>query len=113
MPTEKNNSEIDQFLPLRPVEFLVLAVLHDEELHGYGIVQQIAKRTNERIQVKPGNLYRVLDRLMDRGLLDEADDKRAAQPTEERRRYYRITDLGRAVARAEATLFGEIAAELR
>ena len=113
MATKTDASEIDQFLPLRPVEFLVLAVLHEEELHGYGIVQEITRRTNERIHVKPGNLYRVLDRLMDRGLLDEAGDKQAAEPSEERRRYYRITKLGRRVARAEATLFGEIAAELR
>ncbi len=113
MATKTDTSEIDRFLPLRPVEFLVLAVLHDDERHGYGIVQEIAKRTNERIRVKPGNLYRVLDRLMDRGLLDEAGDKQTSEPSEERRRYYRITELGSEVARAEATLFGEIAAELR
>ena len=106
-------AEIDRFLPLRPVEFLVLAVLHEEPLHGYGMVQQIARRTNDRIQVKPGNLYRVLDRLLDRGLLDEAGDRQAGGASEKRRRYYRITELGREVVRAEAALFGEIAAALR
>lgn len=113
MAKKTEASEIDRFLPLRPVEFLVLSVLHDGQLHGYGIVQQIGQRTGGRIEVKPGNLYRVLDRLLDRGLLDEVDNEPATETPEERRRYYGITDLGRAVVRAEAALFGEIAAALR
>ena len=100
-------------LPLRPVEFLVLAVLVESDLHGYGIVQQIVERTAGRVRVAPGNLYRVLDRMMDRGLLSEADRRPAGNTGDERRRYYRITDLGRGVVAAEADLLGSIADRVR
>lgn len=113
MATERDHDDIDQFLPLRPVEFLVLAVLHDGDMHGYGIVQEIARRTEERVEVKPGNLYRVLDRLMERGLLEEAQLQDASEPGDERRRYYAITARGTRVLRAEADLFGAIAAGVR
>ncbi len=56
--------------PLKPVEFLVLAVLFDESRHGYGIVQQIAERTDGRVQLRPGDLYRVIYLLAKRGLLE-------------------------------------------
>jgi DNA-binding PadR family transcriptional regulator len=106
-------ANVDGFLPLRPVEFLVLAVLHDEELHGYGIVQEIARRTAGRVTVKPGNLYRVLDRLMERGLLRESTQRSAPDLGDERRRYYAITELGTEVVHAEAEVFGAIAADVR
>ncbi len=112
MSNKTESPSVDQFLPLRPVEFLVLAVLDEGRLHGYGIVQEIARRTGRRIEVKPGNLYRVLDRLLERGLLTEIDGT-SAESSGERRRYYASTELGRAVVRAEAALFGEIAAALR
>lgn len=106
-------ASVDGFLPLRPVEFLVLAVLHDDELHGYGIVQEIARRTAGRVTVKPGNLYRVLDRLMERGLLRESTPRSAPDLGDQRRRYYGITELGIEVVEAEAEVIGAIAAEVR
>ncbi|MGD8329561.1 MAG: PadR family transcriptional regulator [Acidobacteriota bacterium] len=111
--SDRDHEAIDAFLPLRPVEFFVLAVLHDGDLHGYGIVQEIARRTANRIEVKPGNLYRVLDRLMERGLLEEAGQGAADAIDDERRRYYTITELGTRVVRAEAEVFGAMAAGVR
>jgi len=69
MTTASPEDPVEDFLPLRPVEFLVIAVLNERELHGYGIVQEIEERTDGKVSIAPGNLYRVLDRLLQRGLL--------------------------------------------
>jgi len=97
--------------PLKSVEFLVLAVLSDEPLHGYGIVQQIEKRTGGRVQLRPGDVYRVIYRLADRGLLQEAD-RRADDAGDERRTYYGITAAGRELAQDEAAMLAEVSAGL-
>lgn len=97
--------------PMRPVEFLLLAVLADEPRHGYGIVQEIESRTDGEVSIPPGNLYRVLDRLLDRDLVHEAD--RPADDDDRRRRYYRITGAGRRVLATEARILGGIADEVR
>lgn len=86
-------------LPMNPVEFLVLAVLTDGPLHGYGLTGEIAARTGGRVRVRPGNLYRVLDRLAGKRLIAEVGDDPASG-----RRNYEITDLGRRAARAESEL---------
>ncbi|HVS65521.1 MAG TPA: helix-turn-helix transcriptional regulator [Thermoanaerobaculia bacterium] len=80
---------------LKPVELLVLAELDRQDQHGYGIVQAIERHTEGAVSLVPGNLYRVLHRLIDRGLIAEVD-RPAAEPSEDqRRRYYRITETGR------------------
>jgi PadR family transcriptional regulator len=95
-------------LPLKPLEFLVLAVLEEGALHGYAMVQRIAARTDGILRVRPGDLYRVLYRLERRGSL-----KTVAAPAsgggEERRTYYGLTDLGRAVLEAEAQMLQNVA----
>jgi DNA-binding PadR family transcriptional regulator len=95
--------------PLKPVEFLVLAILKDGPLHGYGIVQEMASRTDGRISPRPGDLYRVLYRLDKKGLLAPDDRKTSCQ--EERRTCYRITQLGRTVLVSEAEFLKKMAAE--
>jgi DNA-binding PadR family transcriptional regulator len=90
------------FLPLRPVEFLVLLSLAEEERHGYGLTQAIAHRTDGSIQLEPGNLYKVLKRLVADGLIETADRRAVAELENERRRYYRLTRLGARVAALEA-----------
>ena len=97
--------------PLKPVEFLILAVLFDEPLHGYGIVQQIEERTSGRVQLRPGDVYRVIYRLGERGLLEEFD-RRGSVSGEERRTYYSITDVGRETARSEAEMLSDVSAAL-
>ena len=95
--------------PLKPAELFVLAALHASPLHGYGLTQEVAARSKGRIQIRPGNLYRVLDRLLDRGLI-EVHAKASAD--DERRTYYRITSFGWRVAQAEARLLAGVIGEL-
>jgi DNA-binding PadR family transcriptional regulator len=97
--------------PLKSVEFLVLAVLSDESMHGYGLVQQIADRTDGRIALRPGDLYRVLYRMSERDLVARADQRKATDSGDERRTYYRITPKGRKTLAAEAEFLARIAAE--
>jgi DNA-binding PadR family transcriptional regulator len=102
MAENKKRLNLDDLLPLRPVEFLVLLVLADGERHGYGIVQDMAGRTDSKVKLLPGNLYAVLRRLMDSGLLTEAARRPAVDLDDQRRRYYRITKAGREVLAADA-----------
>ena len=90
-----------QRLPLKPVELELLLALADEERHGYGLVQAIADRTDGVIALEPGNLYRVIRRLLDDGLVAESERRPAAESADERRRYYRITAFGERVLAAE------------
>src|SRR5262249_17505237 len=86
-------------LPLKPVDLQLLIPLADEERHGYALVQAIEEGTGGLVRLDPGNLYRVIKRLLAAGLVAESD--RRTPPGEERRRYYRITPLGRRVLAAE------------
>ncbi len=90
------------FIPLRPVEFLVLLALADEELHGYALTQQIDERTGGAVRLEPGNLYKVLKRLVADGLIAGTHRRAAPELDSERRRYYRLTRLGARVAALEA-----------
>lgn len=92
---------VEDFRPLRPVEFHILLSLTAGERHGYGIIQD-ADRRGERMTPDVGTLYRALRRMKEQGLIAEPDRRRAPDAGEERRNYYRITALGRQVARAEA-----------
>jgi DNA-binding PadR family transcriptional regulator len=87
-------------LPLKPIDLELLLALADEERHGYGLVQEIAAHTDGLVTLDPGNLYRVIKRLMESGLIAEAG-QRHADDAGERRRYYRITTLGGRVLAAE------------
>lgn len=98
--TEERSAE--HFLPLKPVDLLVLLTLVRGERHGYGIVADIAEQTRDRVRLVPGNLYSVLQRLDAQGLIEESDRRPAPDLDDRRRRYYAITAFGRAVAQAEA-----------
>ena len=97
MPTDPRT-----FLPLKPVELELLLVLAEQECHGYGLVQAIAQRTDGLVSLEPGNLYRVIKRLLADGLVAESERRPAPDLADERRRYYRITALGARVAAMEA-----------
>ena len=88
-------------LPLKPVDLELLLALADRERHGYGLVQAIAEHTGGLVTLDPGNLYRVVRRLLESGLVAEAGHRHAADAGGERRRYYRITALGGRVLSAE------------
>jgi DNA-binding PadR family transcriptional regulator len=103
----------DDHLPLKPVEFHVLLSLADAERHGYGITRDIAGRTSARMRIEPGNLYRSLKAMLDSGLIEESERRPAPDLDDERRRYYRITALGRRVAAAETARLEALVAEAR
>jgi DNA-binding PadR family transcriptional regulator len=103
----------DRFLPLKPVAFQILLSLADGERHGYGITQDIAGRTSARMRLEPGNLYRSLRTMLDDGLIEESERRPAPDLDDERRRYYRITALGRRVAAAETARLEAMVAEAK
>jgi DNA-binding PadR family transcriptional regulator len=96
------------FLPLKPLVFHALLALKDQECHGYGIKKAVAERTNGAIQLEPGTLYRLMARLLKQGLLERSDRRPAPEADDERRRYYRISQLGRQVLAAEAVRMAEL-----
>jgi DNA-binding PadR family transcriptional regulator len=104
---------VDRFLPLKPVAFQILLSLADGERHGYGITQDIAGRTAARMRIEPGNLYRSLRTMLDDGLIEESEKRPAPDLDDERRRYYRITPLGRRVAAAETARLELLVAEAK
>jgi DNA-binding PadR family transcriptional regulator len=90
------------FIPLRPVEFLILVSLAEQDQHGYGLTQAIADQTSDAVHLEPGNLYKVLKRLVGDGLIEAVAHRAVAELDQERRRYYRLTKLGAQVAALEA-----------
>ena len=92
----------DDLLPLPAATFHILMALADGDRHGYGIIQDVAARTDGALRLSAGTLYRSLQRMLEQGLIVETRDRPAPELDDERRRYYRITPFGTAVARAEA-----------
>ena len=88
-------------LPLTPAVFSILLAVADGEKHGYAIMQAVAEETAGGLQLGPGTLYGTLDRMRRAGLVAESDGPDEPAPHRERRRYYRLTDLGRRGLRAE------------
>ena len=102
-----DTSPADDHIPLRPLDFSTLLVLSQGPEYGYGLVKRISERSAGGIRLAPSNLYHVLDRMIDAGLVrevepdDRPDDAR-------RRRYYGITPLGREVLRLEARRMADV-----
>jgi DNA-binding PadR family transcriptional regulator len=92
----------DELLPLTPAMFEVLIALADGEKHGYAVLKEVARRTDGRITLSPGTLYAIVRRFVNEGVIAESDARPDPALDDERRRYYRLTDFGRDVARAEA-----------
>lgn len=98
----REGPEPEDFLPLPGDTFDVLVSLADADRHGYAILQDIAERTDGRIRLSPSTLYAIIKRLLEAGLIEELSERPDPAHDDERRRYYRLTSLGRRVARAEA-----------
>src|SRR5262245_47289779 len=97
---------VDDMLP--PATFHILLALADEDRHGYAIIQDVAARTGGELKLSAGTLYRSVQRMLEQGLLVETRDRPDPDEDDERRRYYRITPFGEAVARAEARRLAEL-----
>src|ERR1044071_2353829 len=95
MPKQKLN-------PLPSAAFQILLALADEDLHGYGIMRQVAEQTNGRIRLGPGTLYSSIQTLLEEKLIEEVCAREDTKVEHERRRYYRLTAAGRKLAINEA-----------
>ena len=96
MPAAASN-----LLPLKPVDLEILLALADGDRHGYGLVQAVEQHTDGLVVLDPGNLYRVIKRLLDAGLVTEAGRNVSNEAGGKRRKYYAITALGERVLVAE------------
>lgn len=95
--------EPETFLPLPAATFHILMAVAEEDRHGYAIIQNVAARTGGAFKLSAGTLYRSIQRMLEQGLIVETHERPAPELDDERRRYYRITRLGSAVARAETS----------
>ena len=98
----------EAMLPLKPADFHILMVLSRNDLHGYGIMQQVEAESAGRVRLEVGSMYRLIGRLTDEGLVAESDRENS-----ERRRYYRITQFGKQVARLEAQRLVDVVSAAR
>jgi DNA-binding PadR family transcriptional regulator len=87
--------------PLTPPVFHILLALADRERHGYGIMQDVARQTADALQLGPGTLYGCLKRMLAARLVEESDERPDPALDDQRRRYYRMTALGRRIVREE------------
>src|SRR5215813_7880014 len=91
----------DSLIPLPAAVFHILIALADRDRHGYSIMQEAAARTGGAVQLSAGTLYSSIRRLLEQGLIQELAESPDPSSQDERRRYYRLTRLGRRVAAAE------------
>ena len=94
--------------PLPSAAFHILLSLVGEDLHGYGIMRQVAEQTGGRMRLGPGTLYSSIQSLLEEGLIEEVDSRPDKKLGDERRRYYRLTTPGRQLARAEADRLADL-----
>jgi len=92
----------EDFLPLTPAVFNILLALADSEKHGYGIMLEVEANTNGQVIMGPGTLYGSIKRMLKAGLIEESDEHADPEMDDQRRRYYRLTNLGRRVLNMEA-----------
>lgn len=95
-------AEPESFLPIPPASFHILMVLAKGKNHGYRIMQEIDEATEGSFRIGPGTLYTSIKRMLKAGWIEEVDQRADPKLNDERRRYYRLTGLGRRVSQAEA-----------
>jgi DNA-binding PadR family transcriptional regulator len=93
--------------PLPAAAFQILLSLADEDLHGYGIMRNVAEQTGGRMRLGPGTLYSSIQALVEGALIEEVDTPEP-EPGQERRRYYHLTAAGRKLARSEAERLADL-----
>ena len=114
MPPRRDPSdEVDDYLPLPTAVFHILVALADRDRHGYSIMQDVAARTDGKVRLVAGTLYTAVRRMLEQGLIDELRESPDPEKDDERRRYYRLTRLGRDVALAEARRLQDLLSQAR
>jgi DNA-binding PadR family transcriptional regulator len=108
-------TEIDprRFVPLKAQWFHIMLSLAGEEQHGYGIMQEVLNRTTGKVRLWPATLYGSIKRLIEADLIEESDERPAPELDDARRRYYRLTALGRRVLDAECDRLQELVRTIR
>ncbi len=96
------------FIPLTPPVFHILLAISDGARHGYAVIKEVEVRSQGDVILSTGTLYAAIRRLLGDGLIEETDSGKAVVNVDERRRYYRLTALGRKVARAEVNRMIEL-----
>jgi DNA-binding PadR family transcriptional regulator len=99
--TKINEDLIQTYLPLSLSTFHMLLALSEGERHGYALKREILRRTGGKLNLGSGALYGTIRKLLDQGLIEESEERPDFHLDDERRRYYRVTPLGRKVVRAE------------
>ena len=103
--------DASSFLPLSPATLHILLSLASEDLHGYAIMQEVTRQSDGKYKLGPGTLYDNLQRMIQRRLVQELGGR--AGDEDPRRRYYRLTSLGRGVLEAETARLAEVVREAR
>jgi len=103
-----DHADVEAELPLPPATFHILLALVDQERHGYAIIQDVEARTDGELRMSAGTLYRSVARMVEQGLIAEVTKRPTTRADDERRRYYRITPFGTAVARAEMARLSQL-----
>jgi DNA-binding PadR family transcriptional regulator len=101
-------SGVQAFLPLKTQWFHIMLSLAGGEQHGYGIMQEVRDRTMGKVRLWPATLYGSIKRLIEAELIEESDERPAPQLDDARRRYYRLTALGKRVLDAECERLQEL-----
>ncbi|MGI8742278.1 MAG: PadR family transcriptional regulator [Bryobacteraceae bacterium] len=99
--------------PLTPAMFHVLLALADGDKHGYAVLKEVGEQTSGEVQLSTGTLYGIIKRLLTDGLIVEVSNRTLTENQDQRRRYYRLTGLGREVAIAEARRMETLIARAR
>jgi DNA-binding PadR family transcriptional regulator len=108
-----HQKDLQNFLPLKTHWFHILLTLAGGEQHGYGIMQEVLQRTNDKVRLWPATLYGSIKRLIEAELIVESDERPAPELDDARRRYYRLTPLGRRVLNAECDRLQELVRSIR
>ena len=108
-----SETDLQRFLPLKSQWFHILLSLAGGEQHGYGIMQQVLERSGGKVRLWPATLYGSLKRLIEAELIQESDERPAPELDDARRRYYRLTALGRQVLDAECDRLQELVRAIR
>jgi DNA-binding PadR family transcriptional regulator len=109
----KTTARVKEFLPLRPAVFHILVVLAEGERHGYAVKQEVERRTDGVVKMGPGTLYESIQRMLERGLVEESSARPHPENDQAQRRYYRISKFGREVLEAEVARLSAIVDDAR
>ena len=107
------DADSQSFIPLKPQLFHILLSLAGGEQHGYGIMQDVLQRTNGKVRLWPATLYGSIKRLIEAELIEESDERPAPELDDARRRYYRLTPLGKRVLDAECERLQDLVRSIR